>query len=382
MDDHFPFIRGPRLPIAPYRSPVNIVNKIPGCVDWATRESEGIFLVRGWMMSPTVDLNAIQVYVNGTHVGAASTMHRQDLAANISWVPHAGRAGFEFRLNTVELSANSIDHLDLIGYRDPKTLENWIGAIRGRNSFGIPVGRYHTLCRLDLDSAVPSPPPQLMDRVVGHHDLTAFKTGGIKLYGDFLEVLSRHCNLGSITRMLDWGCGCGRSTVHFLLHHPRGPEVHGCDIDGEAIAWCNQNLKPGKFVQVDASPPTPYPDSFFDIIVSCSVLSHLKRDVQHLWLAELNRIVKPGGIVLPSFHGPFSASVSYPPRGNAAIRRDGIVDDTPDTNLGDIVEPGYYNATFQTREYTMQEWSKHFEFAEYVDAGMHNYQDLVVLKKR
>jgi ubiquinone/menaquinone biosynthesis C-methylase UbiE len=388
MEIHHVTKRSPRLPILPYSHPLATHDRIPGSIDWATRVSDYEFLIRGWMLHPVTELSSIQVYINGNHVGSARFAQRQDLEANMKWVRHAGHAGFEIRLSPAQFSNSGINHLDFVGHRPRRRMERRLAAVarlfRGAvapNDFGIPVGRYHTLCRPDLNQVAPSPPSHLMDRVAGHHDLIGFKTGGIKLYGDFLEAMARHRNPSTVGRILDWGCGCGRSTVHFLLHHPASPEVYGCDIDGETIAWCKENLQPGQFTAIAPMPPLPYPDNHFDAIVSCSVFSHLKRDLQHIWLAELKRVLAPRGLLLASFHGKFAASVAHPPQRAALVDERGIIDDTPDDALGDIVEAGYYNSTFQTREYTLREWSKHLKIVDYIVAGMHNYQDLAVLQK-
>src|SRR5439155_351216 len=137
-----------------------------------------------------------------------------------------------------------------------------------------------------------------------------------------------------------------------------------------------------KFTAINPLPPMPYPDGHFDAIVSCSVFSHLKRDMQHLWLAELKRVLAPGGLLLASFHGTFAAAIAHPPAKAALVHKAGIVDDTPDGSLGDLVETGYYNSTFQTRKYTIREWSKHLKMVDYIVGGMHNYQDLAVMQKR
>jgi ubiquinone/menaquinone biosynthesis C-methylase UbiE len=385
MELHHVTNRAAHLPILPYDIPLAAINRIPGSIDWTTRVSDHEFLIRGWMLYPKAKLASIQVHVNGKHVGAARFVRREDLRQNLSWVPHAGRAGFEIQLSPSVFSTAGINHLDLIGYRPRRWTELLMAAFPGWSGVAdrndVPVGRYHTLCRPDIDTMAPSPPAHLMDRVAGHHDLIGFKTGGIKLYGDFLEAMARHRDPKTVGRVLDWGCGCGRSTVHFLLHHPNAPEVHGCDIDGEAIAWCNQNIQPGLFAQSGPLPPLPYPDGHFDAIVSCSVFSHLKRDMQHIWLAELKRVLAPRGLLLASLHRTIAASVAHPPWKAALVHKAGIVDDTPDGALGDIVEAGYYNSTFQTPEYTKREWSKHFEMVDYVVGGMHNYQDLAVMRK-
>ena len=49
--------------------------------------------------------------------------------------------------------------------------------------------------------------------------------------------------------------------------------------------------------------------------------------------------------------------------------------------LDGIAPEGYYRGVFQTREYTIQEWSKYFEILEYIERGVANYQDLVVMRR-
>lgn len=367
----------PRLDILPYARPLGVEKNLPGRIDTMGPRSDHEVYLTGWMLDPVAELTSIQVYVNGLHAATAQAVTRPDLASNFRHVPHAGRAGFECSLSRSLFSKAGYNHVDAIGCRADTTK---IEAQTGSLPYGAPVGRYHTLYRPDIDAIAPSPPEHLMLRVVGHDDPTAFKTGGMKLYSDFLAALARRRNPAEVRRVLDWGCGCGRAVVHFM-QHPARPEVHGCDIDGDAIAWCQANLRGGHFAQIDPRPPLPYPDGHFDAIVSCSVFSHLKRDMQQLWLAELRRVLAPGGLLLASFHGMFAARIAYPPEKVEVIGRAGIVDDTPDDALGDVIEPGYYTSTFQTREYTTRVWSKHMELVEYIEAGMHNYQDIAVMRR-
>ena len=80
-------------------------------------------------------------------------------------------------------------------------------------------------------------------------------------------------------------------TMHLLAIRD-GPEVLGCDIDPQAVAWANEHLKPGAFTRVDAKPPTPYESRSFDVIISYSVLTHLTRDAQASWLREMERLLR------------------------------------------------------------------------------------------
>jgi SAM-dependent methyltransferase len=241
-----------------------------------------------------------------------------------------------------------------------------------------------------------------MKRVANTEDPRFFKIGGLKTFGEFVDAIKRYCELGSARRLLDWGSGCGRVTVHFLLN-PNMPQVFGCDIDPEAIAWCSNNLQPGSFSRIEPWPPTPYKDSTLDLVIAHSVFTHLAREVQKAWLAEMKRIIIPGGLFLASTHGEFAALFTFPnpfgdsesPRGlvnnlknmlarfrrGTGLLKDGICDGMSDPALKGIAPEGYYQSVFQTRAYTIREWSKYFEILEYIERGMGNFQDLVVMRR-
>jgi len=179
--------------------------------------------------------------------------------------------------------------------------------------------------------------------------------------------------------MLDWGCGCGRVTAHFL-QMPEGPQVFGCDIDREAIQWCTQNLSKGTFAPLNPWPPAPYDNKSFDLIVSYSVFTHLHREAQEAWLAEMRRLLVPGGLFLTSTHGDFAFAFAFPDR-IAQFNADGIWDNLPDKTLDGVAPDGYYRSVYQTREYTVREWSRHFQVLEYVDSGAAKFQDLIVMQR-
>ena len=181
--------------------------------------------------------------------------------------------------------------------------------------------------------------------------------------------------------MLDWGCGCGR-VINMFLNLSEIPEIHGCDIDTEAIGWCKDNFSNARFLVNPPTPPTEYPDNFFDLVIGNSVFTHLTRDIQLAWLEEMKRIIAPGGLFLASVHGEFAMYFSFLilPAKNILAKK-GIYDMLKDANLDGIAPEGYYRATFQSQEYTKKEYGRYFEILEYVERGWMNYQDLVVMKK-
>src|SRR5262249_7053140 len=123
------------------------------------------------------------------------------------------------------------------------------------------------------------------------------------------------------------------------------------------------------------------PDAFFDIILGYSVFTHFTAKAQGVWLDELRRILAPGGLLLASIHGPFATAFECSPDTAVVALKNGIFDENPDASLEGVVEEGYYHNTFQTREYTLTEWSKHLPIVEYIEAGMNSYQDMVVMRK-
>ncbi len=255
------------------------------------------------------------------------------------------------------------------------------------------MARLTSIYRTDLGSAISTPPAQLMVRALGNASPEFYRADGLKSFSEFFDAVSRQREFASIRRMLDWGCGCGRVTVHFLLDGTI-PEVSGCDIDGEAIAWCQQHLPVGEFQRIEPYPPTPYPDQSFDLVIAYSVFTHLSRDQQNAWLAEMRRIISPGGLFIASVHGTFATAFAFPPTGLGrfvprlrdrfiphTILRDGIVDTTVDHALDGVAPESYYRGVFQTPEHTIREWSKFFEILEYTEGGVGNFQDLVVMRR-
>ena len=344
------------------------------------------FRVNGWMLLPDKEFDSISVYWNRELVGSADVVLRQDVARVFPWIPHAGRSGFLFRLPKAIADAARVGRLDLLGCQG-----------------GRAIARLSTLFRADIDSAVPTPPAELMDRIGACGNAPYFKLGGLKLFGDVMKPILRHRGHSSVRRLLDWGCGCGRVSVHFLLE-PSILEVFGCDIDPEAIVWCSGHLRPGSFSRIDPWPPTPYKEATFDVAVGISVFTHLPGPVQHAWLAEMSRIIAPGGLFLASTHGEYAASFTFPkslgdsesapmlvrklksmlagrPRGTEVLR-DGIFSEVLNPSLNRIAPDGYYRDVYQSREYTIREWSNYFEILEYIPRGMGNHQDLVVMRRR
>jgi SAM-dependent methyltransferase len=108
-------------------------------------------------------------------------------------------------------------------------------------------------------------------------------------------------DLFSCGRVLDWGCGCGR-TLRWMVERAMPHQFSGCDVDAAAIEWCQNNLRLD-FEVTEAPPPLPYQDGAFELVFGVSVFTHLNEDFQQRWLAELCRIIALQGFLLLSVAG-------------------------------------------------------------------------------
>jgi SAM-dependent methyltransferase len=322
-------------------------------------------LVKGWMLLQDTAFDSLQAYLNGEPVGAIDLRSRPDVKKAFPWITHADQSGFKFRVRNA-LNEAQRNYLELIGYKQ-----------------GRAIARMRSLIDADLDKLVPSPPEALMERVAGTRNPHFFKLGGLKTFGEFVDFIELYRSPSSIRRILDYGCGCGRVMAHFLRHQPSS-EMFGCDIDPGAIAWCQDHLPGGSFSTLNPWPPTQYSDQMFDVIVCYSVFTHLSEELQAQWLSEMKRILAPDGLFIASVHGEFAASYALPKESEPFRRftQAGIFDGMTDPALDGVAPEGYYRSVFRTQAYTLNNWSKYFAIKAYVERGLGNFQDAVVMTQR
>jgi len=186
-------------------------------------------------------------------------------------------------------------------------------------------------------------------------------------------------NISSFQNILDFGCGCGR-TLSWLKDNEIS-NFFGTDIDKEAIEWCQNNLKLAKFDVNKELPPSNYESGKFDLIYSISVFTHLNEEFQFLWLKELKRITKPGGILLLTVINIELLKPRMSKKENfSAITKSGFVHQKGE--LFEDIFPEWYQNTYLSKEYVMENYSKYFKILYYIPKGMNNLLDVVLLENR
>jgi SAM-dependent methyltransferase len=222
---------------------------------------------------------------------------------------------------------------------------------------------------------LPVPPAELIVRVAGTPDVDWFLEGG-RLAGESVRGAAVRAGrpLEQLEALLDFGCGCGRVTRRWRSLN--GVAVHGSDANGEAIEWCRRHLRFGEFAVNRLEPPLEYDDASFDLVYALSVLTHLPEELGLAWRDELRRVLRPGGLLVLSIHGPaYRERLSDEERerfdtGELVVRWESAAG----TNLC---------AAYHPHGYVRDRLADGFEVVELVPEGAtgNPHQDLAVLRK-
>lgn len=175
-------------------------------------------------------------------------------------------------------------------------------------------------------------------------------------------------------RVLDFGCGAGRTLRHFLGEAAEA-EFWGCDIHAPSIDWVNANLNPPVRAFVNpALPPLPHPDHSFDLIYAFSVFTHIS-DAWSAWLLELRRLLADDGFLVASFLGAgLSEAIAREP-----WREERVGMNVLKAHAGwDEGGPMVLMSPWWIREH----WGRAFEIVSLRDEGITETHGLVVARPR
>lgn len=116
------------------------------------------------------------------------------------------------------------------------------------------------------------------------------------------EHLGPHLRLAE-ARVLDWGCGPGRVIRHLPAVIGPGGRFTGTDANAQSVAWCRVYLPYLDFLHNGLRPPLAAAAGAFDAAYGISIFTHLTEPAHALWLVELQRVLRPGGVLLLTTHG-------------------------------------------------------------------------------
>lgn len=226
-------------------------------------------------------------------------------------------------------------------------------------------------------ASIPIPPADLRARVHGAEELSGFLRIGKTVALDLESTIrSIPIALNRSSRVLDFGCGCGRIINWFHDLHPN-TKFYGADIDAEAITWCQENLSDKGIFSVNKSmSPLSYANEFFDLVYSISIFTHLPEEMQFAWLKELQKVCKKGAYLLLTVHG----ENLFP------SKLESVKPEFEERGFYYFIEnqtnglPEFYQTSFHLESYIRDRWSAFFEIEKIIPKGIANHQDLVICK--
>ncbi len=100
-------------------------------------------------------------------------------------------------------------------------------------------------------------------------------------------------------RVLDVGCGTGRGVVQFAKH---ASFVAGCDYSFDMLSYAVRKTQNShcRFVRSVAQ-QLPFADASFDVVTALNFLHLFGVETQRSMIAEMKRVVRPGGIIVLEF---------------------------------------------------------------------------------
>ena len=155
----------------------------------------------------------------------------------------------------------------------------------------------------------PFPPPELANRVCSldgsDEPYVIYDQHGAEARRALLSLLPDDWSFEG-RRVLDFGCGAGRTLRHFLDEAERA-ELWGADIDAPSIEWLGRTLCPPLHVRLSGeAPPLGLEPGSFDLIWALSVFTHLT-DTSIPWLLELHRLLRPEGLLIATYMGRWTS---------------------------------------------------------------------------
>jgi SAM-dependent methyltransferase len=325
----------------------------------------GHLTMSGWFLLPFNDPSQVRFLIDDAIVVRPDSFHRA-LGDVQKIVPDLPDCAYRFSLSVAELTASDFHSVRFLpsGTADATVHDSgWFMLDASKETDPLPQG-------------------ENIYRVIATQETSLYRLGGATVANRINNYLKRSQgkSVANIGPVLDWGSGCAR--VSRYLRKLGCDDLFGVDVDSANVDWCNANVPWLSAKHIALSPPIPYEDNSFELVIGISIFTHLRESSQFEWLSEIHRILRPGGLAVVTvmrdgqiaLQGGTAASIEK-------LLSDGFImeDNNDQLKLGEGDE-NYYVNVYHSTDYIYRNWQGDLEVVDIVPfLGAH--QDAVVLKK-
>ena len=139
------------------------------------------------------------------------------------------------------------------------------------------------------------------------HDIF-IKLLGLAVNGANSRMIVETANIRTGDKVLDVGCGTGDLTLTAKNYAGAFGAAYGIDASPEGIDLARKKATRSSIeavFEIGLIEKIPYPNATFDVVISRLVIHHLPDDLKQRGLAEVFRVLKPGGrVFLVDFKPP------------------------------------------------------------------------------
>jgi SAM-dependent methyltransferase len=194
------------------------------------------------------------------------------------------------------------------------------------------------------------------------------------------------------SNILDWGSALGGASI--VLSERFDATVYAADLDKHSMRWLSNNCPEIRTQALDPEGALPFVDGLFDLVFGISVFTHIPERLTKFYIDELARTIKPGGIMLQSFHGYHNVeNVAKGPKEKglypsdvSSLKDAGVYFKSysaEELSLMDFTSKTEYGIATHSKEYLLDAFGSHFDVLS-IDEGQRPLvtQDLYVFRKR
>ncbi len=157
---------------------------------------------------------------------------------------------------------------------------------------------------------LPVPPNHCLRRTSSHTLRHYYESGVTTMMPIVTAARLFGVDLDQPVNVLDFGCGVARQFLQLNRQYPQ-VKAHACDAHPDNVAYVKRTFPKADVYANNFDPPLKYADNTFDLVYSVSTFSHFSFDDAKLWLRELARVTRPGGLMCLTFNSYTSVAWSH-----------------------------------------------------------------------